>query len=185
VRYLKRLVLVLLILGITTACSDVPFASAGRKVPGATPGVLVAFRPVLVRAHHKSRPVEHHHHHKPRPVAPPLTQYQRDLMYLRDIQIFYAQWELNYISPLAQSYPWDRIATCETSGNFGLAGSEYSTAYGILDQAVWENAPHDVALLILSGKSQPIVQLKLAERIATRFGITAWAGGTLRCSGVT
>lgn len=178
-RVLKWILLIGVILGVC-GCGDVPFAST-TKAPRPATTLLVSARVRPTEPAHSSRDHKRRRHPQARKQ---LTPDQINLTYLKNIEVFYDRWELNFISSLATSYPWDRIATCETGANFKLAGSNYSTAYGILDQAVSENAPRDVALLILTGKSQPVVQLRLAERLATRFGITAWARGTLRCSGI-
>lgn len=80
------------------------------------------------------------------------------------------------------SIDWNCVAVAETGGDFTMHGSSYSSAYGVMNEAVRENAPAEVAARILAGTASPDEQLQMAQSIAARFGIDAWAPGTAaRC----
>ena len=80
-------------------------------------------------------------------------------------------------TPAAQHYDWNAIAQCETGGDWTMHGSTYSSALGIMNQAVRENASADVAARVLTGTATRDEQIAIAERMAARFGIHAWACG--------
>lgn len=77
------------------------------------------------------------------------------------------------------SIDWDCVAVAETGADFGMHGSSYSSAYGVMNQAVRENAPPDVAARILAGSASKPEQLAMAQSIAARHGIDAWAASTV------
>lgn len=60
-----------------------------------------------------------------------------------------------------------------------MHGSAYSSAYGVMNEAVRENSSPAVAARILTGRATPAEQLRMAERIEARFGVRAWAEGTV------
>ena len=85
--------------------------------------------------------------------------------------------------PEVTAFDWDCVANAETGGDFHMHGSHYSSAYGVMNQAVRENAPPEIANKILSGTATPTEQLKMAEEIVVKFGVNAWAKGTVkRCA---
>jgi hypothetical protein len=79
----------------------------------------------------------------------------------------------------AASFDWDCVATAETGGDYTAHGPSYSSAYGVMNEAVRENAPVDVAARILRGSASPSEQLAMAQSIAAKHGIRAWAPGTV------
>lgn len=77
------------------------------------------------------------------------------------------------------SWDWDCVARAETGGNWQAHGSEYSSALGILNQAVREDAQTSAeAQRILTGTASRDEQVQVAEVILGRFGRTAWAWQT-------
>lgn len=83
----------------------------------------------------------------------------------------------------SSSIDWPCVAEAETGSDFSMHGSSYSSAYGVMNEAVRENAPPDVAARILAGTASPAEQLAMAESIAARHGLQAWAPSTYeRCS---
>ena len=89
------------------------------------------------------------------------------------------------VSSLYSDATWWRVAVCETGGDVHMHGSVYSSAFGVLNEAVREEADDDAsASRILAGSASYDEQLRMAKREANRYGITAWAWGTLRCAGI-
>lgn len=77
---------------------------------------------------------------------------------------------------------WDCVAMAETGGNWRMSGSRYSTALGIMDQAVRENATPEVAVRALNGTATREEQIAIGESIVRKFGLRAWAYSTyLKC----
>lgn len=71
----------------------------------------------------------------------------------------------------------------ETGGNWHMTGANYSTALGIMNQAVRENASADVAARVFAGTASRAEQIAIAESIVAKFGFRAWAASTVRkCS---
>lgn len=83
-----------------------------------------------------------------------------------------------------QGIDWDCVAIAETGGNFHMHGSAYSSAYGIMNEAVRENATPEVASRVLNGTASKDEQLAIAEAIARRFGFRqSWGWLTVqKCS---
>lgn len=80
-------------------------------------------------------------------------------------------------------YDWECISIAETGGDWTAHGPSYSSALGVMNQAVRENSPPDVAARILAGTASRAEQITMASRIADRFGIDAWAASTVaRCT---
>lgn len=79
--------------------------------------------------------------------------------------------------PTTSSWDWNCVAVAETGGDWTAHGSAYSSALGVMNEAVRENATPDVAARILSGTASRQEQIDMAQRIYDRFGPTAW--GTL------
>ena len=72
------------------------------------------------------------------------------------------------------NYDWDAVARCETGGNWNMTGSYYSTGLGMMNQAIRENSPPDVAQRELSGTASVNEIKQTAETIAARHGIQSW-----------
>lgn len=75
----------------------------------------------------------------------------------------------------APAYNWDALAVCETGDDWTAHGSRYSSALGILNQAVYENATEEVAARILNGTASREEQIAVAESIAAKHGIRSWS----------
>ena len=90
------------------------------------------------------------------------------------------------LTPLATgplSIDWACVSVAETGGDFTAHGSSYSSAYGVMNEAVRENAPPDVAERILNGTASPSEELAMAQSVAAKHGFNAWAPSTVaRCS---
>ncbi len=78
----------------------------------------------------------------------------------------------------ASSTDWSCVAMRETGADYSMHGSSYSSAFGVMNQAVRENSPPDVAERILAGTASESEQLAMAQSIEARFGIDAWAPST-------
>lgn len=84
--------------------------------------------------------------------------------------------------PAAASLDWDCVARVETGTDFTMHGPSYSSAYGVMDAAVRENASPPIAERILAGTAAPSEQLAVAQRIEREHGPHAWASATVaRC----
>lgn len=83
----------------------------------------------------------------------------------------------------SQAIDWPCIALHETGNDTTMHGSSYSSRYGVMNQAVRENASPESAARILSGTASVEEQTVMAQRIVDRFGIRAWAARTVElCS---
>lgn len=51
--------------------------------------------------------------------------------------------------------------------------------YGVMNEAVRENASADVAARILSGRASVAEQTAMAQSVLDRHGVHAWAEGTV------
>ena len=69
---------------------------------------------------------------------------------------------------------WDAIAQCETGSDFTMHGSIYSTAYGIVNAAIYQNASPEIAQRILSGTATKAEQLAVAKAVWSYAGDRAW-----------
>lgn len=78
---------------------------------------------------------------------------------------------------VAAAIDWDAIAMCETGADWTMHGPRYSSALGVMNQAVREHAPPDVAQRILSGTATRDEQIAMAESVRAELGIHAWACG--------
>ena len=78
----------------------------------------------------------------------------------------------------ASSWSWDCVATAETGGDWTAHGPSYSSALGVMNEAVRENAPADVAVRILNGTASRDEQIAMAQSILSRHGEGAWAWQT-------
>lgn len=72
------------------------------------------------------------------------------------------------------SYNWPALAICETGANTSMHGPVYSSMYGVMDEAVRENSPPDVAERILNGTASVAEQTAMAESVAAKHGIHSW-----------
>lgn len=75
----------------------------------------------------------------------------------------------------AAKYDWPALARCETGSDVHAHGSRYSSMYGVLNQAVRENSPPDVAARILAGRASVAEQTRMAITLEHRHGIRSWA----------
>lgn len=80
-----------------------------------------------------------------------------------------------YDAVAAREFNWPALSICETGGDFTAHGSKYSSAYGVLNQAVRENSPPDVAARILAGRASVVEQTRMAIALEHRHGIHAWS----------
>lgn len=82
-------------------------------------------------------------------------------------------------APASSSWDWDCVATAETGGDWSMHGSRYSSALGILNEAIRENASEEVAARILSGTASRDEQIAVGDALVRRFGVGAWARSTV------
>jgi len=71
-------------------------------------------------------------------------------------------------------YDWPAIANCETGGNWNVTGSYYSTGLGMMNAAIIENSPPDVAQRELSGTATVLEIVATARQIEAKHGIHSW-----------
>ena len=69
---------------------------------------------------------------------------------------------------------WDAITQCETGSDYTMHGSRYSTAYGIINAAIHQNASPEVASRILAGQASKAEQLAVAKAVWAYAGDRAW-----------
>ncbi|HEY7134002.1 MAG TPA: transglycosylase family protein [Acidimicrobiia bacterium] len=67
---------------------------------------------------------------------------------------------------------WDRLAQCETGGNWGLHGARFSGGLGIFN-GTWD-AFGGREFASNAGSATRDQQIAVAERIRARFGYTGW-----------
>lgn len=72
---------------------------------------------------------------------------------------------------------WYAMANCETGGNWNVTGTQYSTGLGMLNQAIIENSPPDVAARELAGRASILEIVGTGRTIASWAGIHAWGCG--------
>lgn len=87
-------------------------------------------------------------------------------------QFVLALWQWSHV-PI----DWFAVAGCETGGDWSMTGGVYSTGLGMLNAAIDENSPPDVALLEREGRASVWQIIGTAKRIEQRFGIHAWGCG--------
>lgn len=76
-------------------------------------------------------------------------------------------------------WDWNCVALHETGGDWTAHGPSYSSALGIMDAAIRENASPDVAARVLAGTATRAEQIAIGEQIVDRFGVNAWAPSTV------
>ncbi len=69
---------------------------------------------------------------------------------------------------------WSCIANAETGGDFTMHGSTYSTAYGIINDIVYEYASPEVQARVFSGTASASEQLDIVTRFAADHGFGGW-----------
>ncbi len=69
---------------------------------------------------------------------------------------------------------WACIANAETGGDFTMHGSTYSTAYGIINDIVYEYASPEVQARVFSGTATASEQLDIVTRFAADHGFGGW-----------
>lgn len=76
-----------------------------------------------------------------------------------------------------EPYDWYAIAQCETGGNWNVTGPRYSTGLGMMNQAIRENSPPEVAARELAGTATVVEIVLTAREIARKHGIHSWGCG--------
>jgi hypothetical protein len=83
-----------------------------------------------------------------------------------------ARWQAAVQARAAQDAVWDRLAQCETGGNWSMRGSRFSGGLGFYNRT-WDSfggrefAPN-------AGMATREQQITVAERVRARFGYTGW-----------
>lgn len=101
-----------------------------------------------------------------------LTPKQRQAFHRWIIGIWFAR----YLDGLwwTDGYNWRALATCETGQDWQMTGTVYSSAFGIMNEAVRENATPGIAARILAGRGSPLEQLGVAVSIERKHSIRSW-----------
>lgn len=80
---------------------------------------------------------------------------------------------------------WACVANAETGGDYGMHGSTYSSAFGILNAGIREQATSPAeAARIIAGTATPAEELEVAQAEQRRYGWQAWALATRRKCGL-
>lgn len=77
-----------------------------------------------------------------------------------------------YVTEHEREAMWDRLAQCETGGNWGMTGSTYSGGIGFLN-AAW-NEWGGLEFAALAGHATREEQIIIGERILAGVGPSAW-----------
>lgn len=75
------------------------------------------------------------------------------------------------------SSPWDCIALAETGRDWTMHGSTYSTAFGMVNDIIYEYGTPEEQAAVFSGTATPEQQIDIASRFAADHGFGGW--GTL------
>lgn len=109
--------------------------------------------------------------HLERRACAQVTRYVETLALVR---FFAAIWAFDH-PPAPGFVSWDCVGTAETGNNYGAHGSQYSSAFGMLNGAVRERADDDQsAARIMAGTASAGEQRRAAWREDLAFGPGAW-----------
>ncbi len=84
----------------------------------------------------------------------------------------------------AATSPFPCIAEAETGTDWTMHGSTYSTAYGVINDIVYEYASPDVQARIFSGTATPAEQTDVVARFAADHGFGGWGERTKEVCGL-
>lgn len=95
-----------------------------------------------------------------------------------------AWWVAAWVPPSGPWTSWSCVADVETGSDYRAHGRSYSSAFGMLNQAVRDRADTPAsAARILAGTASSQEEIRAAWRETVRFGPGAWAPGTVaRCT---
>jgi hypothetical protein len=83
----------------------------------------------------------------------------------------------------ATSSLWDCIATAETGGDYSMHGSTYSTAFGMVNDIIYEYGTPEEQSAVFSGTATKAQEIDIASRFAADHGFGGWGALTRqKCS---
>lgn len=137
---------------------------------------LTACTPPAARTAIRTESISTHAHQpnpKPKPtLAAERRAFHRFILGLQLRAYLDAIWQFTHVP-----YDWYAIADCETGRDWNVTGSLYSTGLGMMNEAIRENSPPDVAARELTGTATILEIVGTARTIATRHGIHSWGCG--------
>jgi len=79
---------------------------------------------------------------------------------------------------------WACVADAETGSDWSMHGATYSTAYGMINDIVYEYASPEVQQRVFSGTASPAEQTDIAARFAADHGTGGWGSLTRQKCGL-
>lgn len=73
---------------------------------------------------------------------------------------------------------WPCVAEAETGSDWSMHGATYSTAYGMVNDIIYEYATPDVQQRVFSGTASAAEQTDIADRFAADHGTGGWGART-------
>jgi hypothetical protein len=103
----------------------------------------------------------------------------------RDIHRFLVALAFNkWLKAIAIPPPWPCVAEAETGSDWTMHGSTYSTAYGIVNDIVYDYASPAVQRKVFSGTASPWEQTDIVRRFAADHGTGGWGWLTRQKCGI-
>lgn len=120
---------------------------------------------------------------RPAPTSPEKSARARWIAAVHHDQLV-AWWIAAWVPPATPWSSWECVGTAETGLDYRAHGPEYSSAFGMLNQAVRDRADSPAsAARILAGIASSQEEIRAAWRETLAFGPHAWAPGTVaRCT---
>lgn len=75
---------------------------------------------------------------------------------------------------LAQSDVWACIAQAETGSDYTMTGSVYSTAFGMINDIIYDYGSPEEQAAVFSGTASKETQIAIASRFANEHGFGGW-----------
>jgi hypothetical protein len=72
------------------------------------------------------------------------------------------------------SSPWDCIAAAETGADYTMHGATYSTAFGVINDIVYQYGTPDEQRQIFSGTASKETQIAVVSRFTAQHGFGGW-----------
>lgn len=84
----------------------------------------------------------------------------------------------------APSSPWDCIAEAETGSDYTMHGSTYSTAFGLVNDIIFEYGTPEEQSAVFSGTATREQEIDIASRFAADHGFGGWGALTRQKCGL-
>jgi hypothetical protein len=82
------------------------------------------------------------------------------------------------------SSPWDCIAEAETGSDYTMHGSTYSTAFGMVNDIIYQYGTPEEQSAVFSGTATKAQQIDIASRFAADHGFGGWGSLTKQKCGL-